>query len=150
MIIIRRGEAEDIDMIATFQVAMAKETESLDLELPVVTEGVRNIITNPQIGYYLLAEHEGKTAGCMMALYEWSDWRNGNVVWLHSVYIDPVKRRLGIFRKMYEQIKQEVSENSDFFGIRLYVDNRNSGAINVYRNLGMDDCHYRLFEWMKG
>ena len=149
MISVRRGAEKDIAAIAAFQVAMALETESLELMLPVVIEGVRNIISNPQTGYYLIAEHKGETAGCMMVLYEWSDWRNGYVVWLHSVYIDPRKRRLGVFRYMFEEMKREVEGNNSIFGIRLYVDNRNTGAINVYRNLGMDDGHYRLFEWLK-
>lgn len=50
---------------------------------------------------------------------------------------------------MYEHIKEKViDENTDFRGIRLYVDKTNDIAQKVYKRLGMENHHYEMFEWM--
>ncbi len=149
MLMIRKGIQRDAETIAAFQMAMAMETESVILDRQKVLAGVKHVLENPSLGYYLVAESNQAVAGCLMALYEWSDWRNGWVLWIHSVYVAPDHRRLGIFQAMYETIRAQVASERDLYGIRLYVDGRNHRAMEVYRRCGMDDSHYALFEWMK-
>ncbi|WP_334295967.1 GNAT family N-acetyltransferase [Clostridioides difficile] len=36
-----------------------------------------------------------------MYTYEWSDWRNGNFLWIQSVYVDKEYRRKGIFNYLF-------------------------------------------------
>jgi ribosomal protein S18 acetylase RimI-like enzyme len=64
------------------------------------------------------------------------------------VYVKPEYRRRGVFRQFYAFTQKQVAESSQFCGIRLYVEQNNEAAIATYRSLGMDDGHYRLFEWM--
>ena len=80
---------------------------------------------------------------------EWSDWRCGQVIWLQSVYVMPEWRRKGIFRLMYAYIRDQVLADSGYRGIRLYVERNNRAAQAVYRNMGMEDHHYQMWEWMK-
>lgn len=145
---IERADISCLDTIAGFQVQMARETENLHLDLPTVLKGVRHIFQNPGTGHYKIALHEGKIVASLLVLYEWSDWRNGNVLWIHSVYVLPQYRGKGIFSQMYAQLKEEVLQTSALIGLRLYVDKTNGSARNVYRKLGMTDQHYDLFEWM--
>ena len=84
-----------------------------------------------------------------MITYEWSDWRNGNVYWIQSVYVLPEYRGKGVFKEMYLHIKLSVKETPGLSGIRLYVDKHNHRAQKVYNKIGMDGSHYQLFEWMK-
>jgi len=84
-----------------------------------------------------------------MITYEWSDWRNGMVWWIQSVYILSEHRSSGVFRKMYEYIQHIVSEKENVMGIRLYVDKTNIIAQKAYNKLKMDGEHYKLYEWMK-
>jgi len=128
---------------------MALETEELALETETVAKGVQRVFDEPVRGQYWLAEHNGETVASLLTLTEWSDWRNGEVIWIHSVYVRPEFRRQGIFRAMYARLKQQVETSPDLKGLRLYVEKTNARAIQVYRALGMSDRHYDMFEWLK-
>ena len=147
---IRKATPADQETIAGFQVKMAMETESIELDWKIVSNGVKAVTENPGLGQYFLAEVDGKVVASLMTTYEWSDWRNSMVWWLQSVYILPEYRRRGIFRKMYDHVKDHVQQDDTVSGIRLYVDTSNEQAHKVYEAVGMDGEHYRLFEWMKG
>ena len=148
MIEIRRGRPDDAADIVDFQLRMADETEGIALNRPAVEEGVQAVFDDPRKGAYWIAEVDGDTAGCLLTVPEWSDWRNGTVLWVHSVYVVPAARRRGVFRKMYEALKVTVDTSPDLHGIRLYVATENTGAQRTYRMMGMDDGRYHLFEWM--
>ncbi len=146
---IRPGLLFDVDVIAAFQAQMARETENLSLDLPTVTLGVSAVFDDPAKGKYWVAEIGDEVAGCLLTVPEWSDWRNGTVLWIHSVYVLPQFRGQGVYRALYQHLKTMVSESRDLRGLRLYVDKTNEAAQKVYRALGMDGEHYQLFEWMK-
>jgi GNAT superfamily N-acetyltransferase len=148
-IVTRKALPANWETIANFQLLMAKETEGIDLDRETVSKGVKAIFENPGLGQYFLAEVDGKMVASLMTTYEWSDWRNQMVWWLQSVYIMPDYRRIGIFRQMYEHIRQLVLENGNVSGIRLYVDLSNDNARKTYEAVGMDGEHYQVFEWMK-
>jgi ribosomal protein S18 acetylase RimI-like enzyme len=147
---IRPGLLFDIDIIADFQVKMAFETENgLKLDPPTVLKGVTAVMDDPSKGKYWVAEVDGNVVGCLLTVPEWSDWRNGTVLWVHSVYVDPNFRKQGVYKALYSHLKEMVNETSDLRGIRLYVDKTNVKAQKVYESLGMSGEHYHLYEWMK-
>ncbi len=84
-----------------------------------------------------------------MTIPEWSDWRNGTILWIHSLYVVPEVRRKGVFTKLYQYLKQRVEGSDELMGLRLYVDKNNTGAQKVYENLGMNKDHYVMYEWLK-
>ena len=139
----------DASAIIDFQLAMALETEDLQLDREILTRGVAAVFADSSLGRYFVAEAAGRVVGSLMITFEWSDWRNGNVWWIQSVYVIPDFRRRGIYAGLYKHIRALVEPRSDIRGIRLYVDNRNKGAQEVYARLGMEGEHYRVFEWMK-
>lgn len=149
MLTVRKGSEGDIARIADWQMAMARETENLTLDRNTVERGVAHIVSNPEIGHYALVERHGCPLGCMMLLSEWSDWRCGRVLWIHSVYIEPAARRQGVFTALYRYARDLVASDPNLRGLRLYVDKRNRAAIETYEGLGMDGSHYALYEWMK-
>jgi ribosomal protein S18 acetylase RimI-like enzyme len=146
---VRPGLLFDIDVIAGFQIKMAHETENLRLDPPTVTLGVSAVFDDPAKGKYWVAELDGEVAGCLLTVPEWSDWRNGTVLWIHSVYVRPEFRGRGAYRALYQHLRTMVAESRDLRGLRLYVDRSNEVAQKVYRALGMDGEHYQLYEWMK-
>lgn len=148
-ITIRPGLLFDIDVIADFQVKMAWETEKMKLDPPVVNKGVAAVFDDPSKGKYWLAEVKGEVVGCLLTVPEWSDWRNGTVLWIHSVYVKPDFRKHGVYRKLYSHLKEMVQTSTDLRGLRLYVDKTNGPAQKVYESLGMSGEHYHLYEWMK-
>jgi GNAT superfamily N-acetyltransferase len=139
----------DIPAIVQFQIAMARETEDLELDPEVVSKGVAAVCDNAARGRYFVAESDGSVVGCLLITYEWSDWRNGSVWWIQSVYVVRECRRQGIYAGLYTHVKELAHADPHVRGIRLYVDRRNTRAQTVYTRLGMNGEHYQVFEWMK-
>lgn len=146
---IRPGLLFDVSVIADFQYKMALETENFKLDPSTVEKGVGAVFDDPSKGKYWVAEVNGQVVGCLLTVPEWSDWRNGTVLWIHSVYVVPEFRKNGIYRKLYAHLKSMVEESKDLRGLRLYVDKTNQRAQKVYESLGMSGEHYHLYEWMK-
>jgi GNAT superfamily N-acetyltransferase len=128
---------------------MARETEDLELDPEVVSKGVAAVCDDGVRGRYYIAERDGRVVGCLLITYEWSDWRNGSVWWIQSVYVVPECRRQGIYAGLYAHVKGLAGADPNVRGIRLYVDRRNARAQTVYTRLGMNGEHYQVFEWMK-
>lgn len=149
MIHVRPATVEDAPFIVEAQLRMAWETEQLRLDEPTVKCGVRAVFDEEHRGRYYVAEADGQLAGCLLTVPEWSDWRNGTVLWIHSVYVADKHRRSGVFRSLYNYLREKVQEDPNFKGLRLYVHKDNQVARNVYRAMEMDGEHYQLFEWMK-
>jgi len=145
----RNATREDIPAIVQFQLAMAKETENLELNPQVCAEGVLAVFQRPELGIYYVSDIEGVVAGSLLTTYEWSDWRNGEVWWLQSVYVRPEFRRQGVYRGLYAHIRSIALAREEVRAIRLYVDRRNVVARSVYESLGMNGNHYQVFEWLK-
>jgi len=145
----RQATPADISNIVQFQINMARETEDLALDSQVLMRGVRAIFEDPSRGQYYVAEQQGRVVASTLVTYEWSDWRNGMVWWIQSVYVVPEARRQGVYAGLYSYIKGLAEADEQVQGIRLYVDRRNTRAQQVYARLGMNGEHYQVFEWMK-
>jgi GNAT superfamily N-acetyltransferase len=147
--IIRQAKETDSVSVVEFQLAMALETEQLQLHEPTVIKGVAAVFADPAKGTYYVAELNGHVVGSLLTTFEWSDWRNGTVLWIQSVYVLPEFRKRSIFSRLYKHIQELVVSNPDLRGIRLYADKTNTSAHDVYEHLGMTAEHYQMFEWMK-
>ena len=144
---IRPAGTEDLDTIVRFSIAMAMETESLSLDPATVTAGTRHALADEQKGAYFIAEVDGQVAGQLMITHEWSDWRNGDIWWIQSVYVDLPFRARGVFSAMYSHIEQ-LARQKRAAGLRLYVESENERAKKAYRRLGMTMTHYEVMEQM--
>lgn len=149
MIEIRKGKLSDTERIVELQLRMAQETEGLRLDRNVVSKGVRGVFEEPARGTYWIAEEKGKVLAVLLAIPEWSDWRNATVLWIHSLYAIPEARGQGVFKKLYLNLEKQVKQSPELAGLRLYVDKQNKSAQKVYEKLGMNKHHYELYEWLK-
>ena len=148
-IVYRDASFSDRDAIVGFQIAMARETEDVTLDRTICTNGVAAVFDDPARGRYFVGEAGGKVVASLLITYEWSDWRNGVVWWIQSVYVEPELRGRGVYAGLYEHVKKLALADDNVTGIRLYVDKRNERAQQVYARLGMNGEHYQVFEWMK-
>lgn len=144
-VIITKGQKEDIEIIAQFQVDMAMESEGAQLDKDTVVKGVSAAMNDENKGSYYVARVDGKAVGSLMLTREWSDWNNGWYWWIQSVYVAPEYRRQGIYKSMYNAVcadakQQEVAQ------VRLYVDKTNTRGQKVYASLGMQESHYLIYE----
>src|SRR5262249_25671181 len=118
---IRPAQLSDAPVIAEFNARLASETEHLTLDRATLDAGVRAALSDPQKGTYFLVEIDGAIAGQLMITHEWSDWRNGDIWWIQSVYVDHRFRRGGVFKALYEHVRK-LARQSKAAEIRLYVD----------------------------
>lgn len=139
----------DLEFIIKAQILMAKETENLELDHETVRKGVMHLFNNNSFGDYYCVTKEDKIIGCLLTTYEWSDWRNGICLWIQSVYVLPEFRGQGVFKLMYNELKNIVIKDKQFTGLRLYVDKTNTNAQKVYEKVGMSKEHYELYEWLR-
>lgn len=145
----RAATIDEAPAIVEFQRAMARETEDVDLDQAICTRGVRAVFDDPSRGRYFVADIAGRVVASLLITYEWSDWRNGVVWWIQSVYVRPDARKQGIYAGLYQHVQGIAGSDPAVKGIRLYVDRRNAPAQEVYRRMGMNGEHYLVFEWMK-
>jgi GNAT superfamily N-acetyltransferase len=142
---IRAATPGDASCLCAWNAAMARETEHKALDAERLRAGVDGVLTHAARGFYLVAERDGEAVGSAMVTYEWSDWRNGNFWWIQSVYVLPHARRQGVFRALHAAIA-ERARAVGAIGLRLYVDLDNASAQATYAALGMQRCHYALYE----
>lgn len=150
MITIKKAQPQDIDTLIDFQQRLAYESESVTLDASILRKGMEAMFSDPGKGFYNVAVDGKEIVGCHMITYEWSDWRNGLVWWLQSVYVKESHRKNGVFRIMYDNIISTISKDPGIIGLRLYVDKSNDRAMKVYAAMGMDGSHYTVYEWIKG
>ncbi len=145
----RPAQAGDVGAIIDCQAALALESEGLTLDGQTLAQGVRSVFRNPALGRYFVAESGGQVVGTVMLTTEWSDWRNGVVWWLQSVYVIPQFRQKGVLRALCVFVKRLADSDESVRGLRLYVHSLNEVASIAYLRLGLEDGRYRVFEWMK-
>ncbi|MCP4486676.1 MAG: GNAT family N-acetyltransferase [Gammaproteobacteria bacterium] len=147
--IIRKAIPNDVLALSEFNQHMAFETEGIKLIPEVISAGVKTMIENPQMGFYLVAKEQAEIRASLMITTEWSDWRNGLFWWIQSVYVKPEHRRQGLYRQLYLHVKDMAETETGVCGFRLYVEHDNSKAQKTYHSLGMEETSYKLFEELK-
>lgn len=136
----------DAEKLAEFNKAMAFETEAYNLDFQTVLSGIKNLMLQTELGFYLIAETDDGIVGTLMITYEWTDWRDGLFWWIQSVYVIPEMRNKGVYRALYGKVKELAASDKRVRGFRLYVDKDNENAIEVYKKMGMKESNYLLFE----
>ena len=144
-LLIRPATPADTRELLAWNTAMAWETEHKPLEPVRLERGIAGVFAQPQRGFYLMAERDGEAVGGLLVTYEWSDWRCGDFWWIQSVYVVPTARRSGVFRALHAAVAQRA-QTAGAIGLRLYVETENTRAQATYAQLGMQQCHYRMYE----
>ena len=144
----RQATPNDIPSLVDFNCSLARETEDQVLDRQLVERGVARAFEQGDEATYFVAVPSGESQpiGALMLTREWSDWRDGWLVWLQSVYVSENHRGMGVFSALLEHATQEVRKNPDVHGLRLYMENDNVRAQSVYLKNGFVDPNYRVLE----
>ena len=144
-VLIRAATSADVADLVAWNTAMAWETERKTLDPGRLRRGVEGVLEQPARGFYLIAAIAGEAAGGLLVTREWSDWRCGDFWWIQSVYVLPAARRRGVFRALHAAVEERARE-AGAVGLRLYVETENARAQATYEGLGMERCHYFMYE----
>ena len=143
---VRAARPEDAPVIADFNAALAHETERIALHRATLDAGVREALRDPAKCSYFVAElDDGRVVGQLMITREWSDWRNGDIWWIQSVYVHADFRRRGVFRSLYDHARSAAGA-AGAVALRLYVDADNTTGQQTYLGLGMRRTNYLVME----
>lgn len=145
---IRTAGPADGPTLADYNSRMAEETEGKALDPELIGPGVAALLADPAKGQYWVAVAGKQVIGQIMVTYEWSDWRNGNIWWIQSVYVHADWRRKGVFSALYHHVESLVTSEPGVIGLRLYVEENNKRAQQTYEALGMVKPSYLVMESM--
>lgn len=143
---VRAARPEDLESLVDFNCRLARETEDHELDPATVRRGLSRLFDNPAAGFYTVAEQGGRVVGCLLITFEWSDWRDGWLWWIQSVYVEAAARRRGVFRRLFAHVREKAETDADVRGLRLYVERGNGRAQATYASMGMEEAPYKLFE----
>jgi GNAT superfamily N-acetyltransferase len=143
---LRRATLADAAVIAEYNRHLAHETEGKSLDAATLAAGVAAVLADPLRGVYFVAELDGEIVGQLMITTEWSDWRNGWIWWIQSVYVRQDARRQGAFRALYDHVSAAARADPNVVGLRLYVEHENHSAQQTYLRLGMKRTSYLVLE----
>ena len=143
---VRPALFSDWQVIANFNTRLAAETEGKRLDPNTIEQGVRTLLSQPQHGRYFLACVEGRVVGQIMHTREWSDWRNGEIWWLQSVYVQSDFRQQGVFRALFAHLQGLAQASPNVIGLRLYVEDHNTRAQEAYLTLNLKRAGYTVME----
>lgn len=137
----------DAPVLGGFQLQMADETEDTQLVEETVLDGVTQLIRDRHKGFYLVAENECEDlVGCLIITYEWSDWRNGWIWWIGSLFVEKAYRKQGVFGLLLERVL-ELARAGDVKALRLYIDKDNVSAHAAYLKSGFVRSRYDVLEY---
>jgi len=143
---IRDAMPADASIIADYNNRLAKETEARSLNHDLIGPGVAAFLADPSKGRYWLAVVDDRIIGQIAVTHEWSDWRNGMMWWIQSVYIHSDYRRQGVYTSLNRHVESQAKSDSEVIGIRLYVKKDNERAQTTYAGLGMKMINYRIMQ----
>lgn len=147
---IRTATLDDLETIVDFNARLADESEGLRLDRRTLRDGVRALLSDAARGSYHVACDGGGVVGQMMHTREWSDWRNGDLWWIQSVYVRPDHRRRGVCRALYFHLRRLAAADPGVVGLRLYVERGNAAARAAYARLGMQGAGYVVMQDLFG
>jgi GNAT superfamily N-acetyltransferase len=143
---LRRAGPADAPLIVEFNLLLALESEGKTLDPAVLRPGVAAGLADPRKALYFVAEDGDLVVGQVMVTFEWSDWRNGWMWWIQSVYVRPEHRGRGVFRALFDHVHRTAAADPEVIGLRLYVEEANDSAQQIYLHLGLGRTGYFVLE----
>ena len=144
-LIIREAAKSDITILAKNNQALANETENINLNLDTIMSGVSNALDREDC-HYFVAESNKMVVGQTLITYEWSDWRNGLIWWIQSVFVLINFRKQGVYKTLFNHIENLALNDPNVKALRIYVIQDNQSGKKTYEALGMKNSGYILYE----
>ena len=138
---VRLATLEDVNDLADYGCSLVWDSEGKTMDKAFISGAITRNLTNPKGNYYLIAfdnnHPEKKSVGTTMITHEMSVEQGGLICWIHAVYVSAEARRLGVFTKLYDYVRQKSEADPLVKCVRLYVEFNNIPAQKAYDKLGM-------------
>ena len=139
---IRAAEPRDIDTLIQFNINLAFESEGKILSHEIAKKGINTLIDNPSKGVFYVAVISEEIVGSLMVNLQWVDLKAVYIYYIQSVYTKPEYRGRGVFKSLHAHALNISQANG--VALRVYADNDNARAIEVYKRTGMKESNYKM------
>lgn len=144
---VRYAVKDDLDVLTKFSLLIAKETEGKKVDSSSVRKGLASVIDDTSKGVIFVACDKEKVIGCFMINgREWSEWRNGFILWLTGTYTDIDYRRKGVRKVLFNYACEWAKSNPDVIGLRGYRHKSNKTIHKAALSSGMKETEYVISE----
>lgn len=144
---IRKAVRSDLIILTDFSLLIAKETEGEKLDATIVKRGIEKVLLDSTVGQIFVACDKDKVIGCFMLNgREWSEWRNGFILWLTGTYTAIDYRRMGVRKALYDHACNWAKSQSEVKGLRGYRHKSNNTIHSAAISGGMKETEYRINE----
>jgi GNAT superfamily N-acetyltransferase len=86
---------------------------------------------------------EGRLAGAISVVREWSNFHGGHYWWIQSLFIVPEHRGRGLLEHLLDHVAEVAKENGAL-DLRLYAHKGNLRALQAYRRCGFEEAPYAI------
>lgn len=110
-----------------------------------LTEDIRTALHNPNL-YVYAVRIQGRYVGWLSAIYmpKVSKWRGRGHVYVDEMWVAPPFRRQGLGRALLGKA-DELAQQLNAWGVRLYVNVENPGAKQLYESCGYQEAGQAFF-----
>ncbi len=144
---IRKAVMSDLNILTDFSLLIAEETEGKKLDASIVEIGIEKVLLDSTVGQIFVAHDVDMVIGCFMLNgREWSEWRNGFLLWLTGTYITVDYRRMGVRKALYDHACDWAKSQPDVKGLRGYRHKSNNAIHSAEITGGMQETEYRINE----
>lgn len=141
---IRKAVSQDVDALVDFNTRLSLEQSNRALDPVKVRLGVSHLLENPDEGVYYICEINNQPVGFLMAFFEWSDWRAGNLYYVESAYTLPDFRNQEVFKSLFRQAYEDAkAENT---AVRVLIPESSPISSECFTKLGLSESHYSILE----
>ena len=122
---------------------MAYETEGKEFDKAKIKETTLKFLREKEAGdsivSFKMCEIDGEVAGFLMYSRHVDLVMGGWCYMLGTAYVAKSHRRKGVFKELYEKLREEVETVENGRAIRLICDKENESAQKSYHSVGMSD-----------
>lgn len=121
----RKATMNDVSDLAKYSCMLAKQIEQRDLCPISLQESYSRIISDESLGLIFVCVERGSSefAGYCYASKEWSNWRNGIVLWVELFIVEDHRGNGSALKPLYERLLSAAQNESDVCAIRGYTHN---------------------------
>ena len=134
---IREACVEDIDSICGLLFQLFEQEVEFIPNLQLQKRGVREIVSNPQLGKILVIESEHTVIGSVSLLFTISTALGGKVAILEDLIIDKAFRGNGLGKDLLAAA-MKAAKSQDCLRITLLTDAVNKAAQALYKQFGFE------------
>jgi len=144
---VREAVIKDLNILTEFSLLISEETEGKKLNPSIVKIGIEKVLLDSTVGQIFVAYNKDKVIGCFMINgREWSEWRNGFILWLTGTYTTVDYRRKGVRKALFDHACQWAKSESQVVGLRGYRHRSNNTIHSAAITGGMKETEYRINE----